>query len=231
MALAERKPGSLVPVLPVTDADRSLLAAEVEPGAARRLLTAGLECFSDRGFYATTTRDIASHAGMSPAAMYVHYASKGELLYRLSALGHRDALRTMVESDPGSGDPRARLWRLVYDFAGWHARHHRLARVAQYELGAMPPERIGEIRSLRQQVTSRLESEVRDGIRAGVFSSPPVHETARAILSLCIDIARWFRTTGPRTPEELGGIYADLVIRMLTPVPDLLPNKQKTLKN
>lgn len=218
MATTRRKVGTGPPILLVTDADGCLLAREAGAGAARRLLTAALECFSDRGFYATTTRDIAMRAGMSPSAMYVHYASKGEMLYRLSVLGHRDALRTVVASNVGVTDPRARLWRLVCDFAAWHARHYRLARVAQYELRSMPPERLGEIRALRQEVTSRLEDEVLRGIGEGVFSSPAAHETVRAILSLCIDIARWFRPAGPRSPEEIGGIYADLVIRMLTAV-------------
>ena len=40
-----------------------------------RLLTAAGIAFSKRGFHATSTRDIAAAAGMSPAAVYVHHES------------------------------------------------------------------------------------------------------------------------------------------------------------
>jgi AcrR family transcriptional regulator len=200
-------------------ADLGLLEAEVEPGTPLRLLVAGLDCFAQRGFHATTTRDIALRAGMSPTAMYVHYASKGELLYRLSLISHRDALRVVTEATEGFASADVRLWHLVAEFAEWHARHHRLARVAQYELGALPPERTPEIHALRRQVSQRVSEEFDRGIRAGVFQPPEAREAIRAILSLCIDITRWYTPSGPRTPEELGRIYADLAVRMIAALP------------
>jgi AcrR family transcriptional regulator len=198
-------------------ADVELVEREVGAGAAQRLLTAGLECFSARGYYATTTRDIALRARMSPGAMYVHYPSKGELLYRLSRLGHQDALRAVQECADDAGAPQEQLRRRVAALAGWHARHHRLARVAQYELRSLPPDRLAEIRLLRRQVSALLEADVEAGVRCGAFLPPEPHETVRAILSLCIDISRWYSPKGPRSPLELGEIYADLVVRMITP--------------
>ena len=40
---------------------------------AGRLLEAAVAAFADRGFHGTTTRDIATAAGLSPAAVYVHH--------------------------------------------------------------------------------------------------------------------------------------------------------------
>src|SRR4051794_6434574 len=59
------------------------------PGASRRLLMGAVDAFAERGYHATTTRDIASRAGMSPAALYVHYRSKEELLFQLIRIGHQ----------------------------------------------------------------------------------------------------------------------------------------------
>ncbi|MDX6702006.1 MAG: hypothetical protein QOF26_2232, partial [Baekduia sp.] len=93
------------------------------------------------------------------------------------------------------------------------------ARVAQYELRSLPPDRLAEIRFLRRQVSALLESDIEAGVATGAFLPPETHETVRAILSLCIDIARWYSPRGPRSPTELGEIYADLVVRMITPPP------------
>src|SRR4029453_18492474 len=69
-----------------------LVWEHVQPAAARRLLTGAVDAFAERGFQAPTTRDIASRAGMSPAALYVHYPSKERLLFEISLYGHNAAL-------------------------------------------------------------------------------------------------------------------------------------------
>ena len=46
-----------------------------------RLLTAAVAAFGAKGFHATSTRDIARAASLSPAAVYVHHQSKDCLLY------------------------------------------------------------------------------------------------------------------------------------------------------
>jgi hypothetical protein len=35
------------------------------------------------------------------------------------------------------------------------------------------------------------------------------------VMSLCIDVARWYSPRGRRTPDEIGALYADLVLRMV----------------
>src|SRR5690606_25495504 len=52
------------------------LAAALPGGGsevARRLVASAVESFARRGYHATTTRDISVGAGLSPAALYVHF--------------------------------------------------------------------------------------------------------------------------------------------------------------
>lgn len=186
------------------------------PAAVQRLLSAASEAFADRGFHATTTRDIAARAGMSPAAVYVHFATKEELLYELSLVGHRAAL-DIVAGPPGVGArPSAQLQSLVSDFASWHARHRRTARVVQYELAALTAEHRAIIDGLRRQIQDRMRALLDAGVAAGEFVVPDVPGTALALLSLAVDVARWYRPEGPRSPEDIGALYADLALRMVS---------------
>src|SRR5919107_3072791 len=73
-------------------ADTRALWADVEPPAARRLLLAALDAFSEHGYFATTTRDISQRAALSPAAVYVHYPSKAEMLAEICRRGHAEVL-------------------------------------------------------------------------------------------------------------------------------------------
>ncbi|MFJ9997282.1 TetR/AcrR family transcriptional regulator [Streptomyces werraensis] len=188
---------------------------EVTPDAARRLLLAAVEAFAERGYHATTTRDIAGRAGMSPAALYIHYKTKEELLHRISRIGHEKALDILRTASRGEGTATGRLADAVSSFVRWHARGRTTARVVQYELDSLGPDARAEIVGLRRQVDAEVRGIIEDGVRSGEFEVPDVPGTTLAVLSLCIDVARWFNVDGPRTPEEVGALYADLVLRMV----------------
>ncbi|MEV5532921.1 TetR/AcrR family transcriptional regulator [Streptomyces prunicolor] len=189
--------------------------AEVTPDAARRLLVAAVEAFAERGYHATTTRDIAGRAGMSPAALYIHYKTKEELLHRISRIGHEKALEILRTAAGREGSAAERLADAVSSFVRWHAGGRTTARVVQYELDSLGPDARAEILALRRQVDAEVRGIVEDGVADGSFDVSDVKGTTLAILSLCIDVARWFSLDGPRTPDEVGALYADLVLRMV----------------
>ncbi|NLU69021.1 TetR/AcrR family transcriptional regulator [Streptomyces sp. HNM0574] len=190
----------------------------VTPDAARRLLLGAVEAFAERGFHATTTRDIAGRAGMSPAALYIHYKTKEELLYQISRVGHERSVRLLTEAVEGTDAPAdapSRLARAVHSFVRWHAEHHTTARVVQYELAALGEEHYTEIVQLRRRSEELLRGVLEDGAASGEFAVRDIRGTALAVMSLCIDVARWFSPSGARTPDEIGELYADLVLRMV----------------
>ncbi len=204
-----------------TEADAGAAATvewgQVIPDAARRLVIGAVHAFAERGYHATTTRDIAGRAGMSPAALYIHYKTKEELLHQICGVGHRLALRVLQDAANGGGTPTERLGDAVHSFVRWHAQHHSTARVVQYEFRALSEEHYAEIVGLRREVDGVVRSIIEDGVRSGEFDVPDVAGTTLAALSLCIDVARWFTTDGRRTPDEIGALYADLVLRMVRP--------------
>jgi AcrR family transcriptional regulator len=187
----------------------------VEPESSRRLLLAALDAFAVHGFEAATTRDIAQRAGMSPAAVYVHYRSKVDLLHEISRIGHEAVLAEIVEAVEGIDDPVDRVRCFVETFAAWHARYHTLARVTQYELRSLPTDRLADIRDLRRRCEEALEQDVRRGVRTGVFDVTDIRGTTRAILSLGIDVARWFTPEGRATDGDIGRLYGHLALGMV----------------
>lgn len=187
----------------------------VTPDAARRLLLGAVEAFAERGFHATTTRDIAGRAGMSPAALYIHYKTKEELLFQISRVGHERSVRVLAEAAESAGGDEERLARAVRSFVRWHAEHHTTARVVQYELSALGPQHHEEIVALRRRSEEILREVLESGNASGRFAVADVRGTTLAVMSLCIDVARWYKPQGRRTPEEIGALYADLALRMV----------------
>ncbi|MHC1561763.1 TetR/AcrR family transcriptional regulator [Actinomycetospora sp. C-140] len=186
--------------------------------AARALLTSAVRCFADRGYHATTTRDITAAVGLSPGALYVHFASKEQVLFEIARTGHRRALEALEALGDGA-DSREHVRGLVAALVTWHARHHTVARVCQHELAALGPEHRATVLDLRQRFTATLRAAVERGVRDGVFDVPEVNRALRAIMSLGIDLVRWYRLDGADPPELLGEIYADLALRMIEVAP------------
>jgi AcrR family transcriptional regulator len=196
------------------ETDPEGLWSAVPAGGNRRVLLAALEVFSAHGYSASTTREIARRAGMSPAAVYVHYRSKVDLLSAMSRTGHAAVLAEVKDAVADAEDPVERLRILVTTFVAWHARNHTLARVIQYELHELPPDAFAEVRNLRRQFEKLLRSELQRGVESGDFHIDDLRSMELALLSMGIDVARWWTPRYP-SPERLGAAYGDLALRMV----------------
>ncbi|GAA4537361.1 TetR/AcrR family transcriptional regulator [Pseudonocardia xishanensis] len=189
------------------------LWAEWPAATPRAIVGAALESFAERGFHGTSLKHIAQGSGLSTAALYVHFASKEEVLFALSRRGHALALALVREAAAESLDV------LVRAFTIWHAEHRTIARVVQYEQGALTPEHRAEVGALRRETERVVRDLVERGVAAGALTVPDVRGAAAAVLSLGIDVARWYTPGGRWTPEALADLYADLAARMLGAAP------------
>ncbi len=155
---------------------------------------------------------------MSPAALYVHHRSKEELLWVIAHAGHERTLAvvdaSLAAAGPDAG-PVERLGRVVEDFVRHHALAHTTARVVNYELGALSPEHRSVIEELRHTITTRLVAVIEDGQRRGVFTCANVRMTVAALLSLGIDVARWYDERGGWGAEDLAAHHRALALRMV----------------
>ncbi|WP_410876996.1 TetR family transcriptional regulator [Nocardia sp. A7] len=180
-----------------------------------RLLESAVAAFAAKGYYGTTTRDIAAAAGMSPAALYMHHKSKEELLYVISRGGHEQILRLVVEAAAVDGTPAQRLYGLVHAFVSEHAGRPTVARILNYELAALSPEHLAEIRGIRRETENAVRALVAEGVRSGDFDIRDLKMAVVAVLSLGIDIARWYREGGDRSVVEVADQYADMALRIV----------------
>jgi AcrR family transcriptional regulator len=183
---------------------------------ARRLLTSAVRCFAKNGYHGTTTRDIVVGVGLSPAALYVHFESKELVLFEIMRAGHERALAFVqdpaVLATEGSAD---RLRAIISRYTAWHGRHHVTARVCQFELAALTSAHYNEILDLRHRTNEFFRDAVTRGVADGSFAPVDVNRVTRAMLSLSIDLVRWYRLDGSDSPEQLGEFYADLALKLV----------------
>ena len=87
-----------------------------EGNRRQQLLHAAAQLFRQKGFAATTTRDIAAAAGMRSGSPFYHFENKAALLFAVMEQGMRGALQLQaaaLQAAPSGAAPTALLRTLV----------------------------------------------------------------------------------------------------------------------
>lgn len=184
------------------------------PAGSRRILLAAATAFAERGFHATTTRDIAAQAGLSPAALYVYFRSKEEVLHQIatSTLDFTIEVATTEAGRPGS--PAERLAGMVHVLTLWTTYNSQVAHVVLYQTGALSPAHRADITAKQREVGQIVRQVIVDGISSRDFDIGDPGAAAIAVLSLCLDVARWYLPGHRLTPQQLGDFNAVAALRI-----------------
>ncbi len=183
--------------------------------AAARIRAAAIEAFAEHGYGGTTTRDIAARLGLSAAAMYPHYKSKEELLFVIAYEGHQKTVEWLKDADPVSESPANRLRAVVAEFARTQAAYHGRSKVVEYELTALSPDHYRVILGLRRKLTRHIREIVEAGAAHGSFAFPDAEGVTLAIVSLCVDVCRWFPAGRYADPETVAKLHSELALRLV----------------
>lgn len=192
-----------------------LFQSRVESATVRRLLLAGVEAFWRDGFHASSTRDIARRAQLSPAAVYVHFKAKEDLLCDIIlyvAEYLRDSLRVVAAE---GGSPTEMLTRLVHAYVALPARSYKAALVANREFWSLTAPQQKQIVKIRDELEEIVGDCLAEGQEAGDFHFEDLSITRMAIVSLCRSTLNWYSPRGRMTPEQIGEHYVKLVLAMV----------------
>jgi AcrR family transcriptional regulator len=146
----------------------------------------------------------------------VHFASKEDLLFQLSREGHEAARDMLVAAAEAAPSPTEALRAIMRVFSRWHAEHFRVARIVQYEFQNLTPEHREAVLGLRKEIDSVVRDVLADGVASGEFTVTDVPDTALALLSMAVDVARWYDPEIRRTPDAIGVTYGELGLRLVT---------------
>ena len=188
---------------------------EDEHASMRRVLLASLDTFAELGYHGTATRDIARRAQVSAGGLYTHYASKQALLEHIIRVTHEAMLQRMNAALDEGGTPTECLRRIVTAHVRFHAKYNTATRVANYELHSLDDPARKEMRGLRDGMEKIVSKVIAQGCKVGEFAVPDQNLVTMYILSLGIDVSRWFRPGHRLTPDELAEEYARLVLHAI----------------
>ena len=190
-------------------------------GADRRerLIAVATRLFSDRGFSATTTREIANAAGVTEAIIFRHFAHKAELYEAILEVKAREAgterwvdeLRDAAKSG-GDLEVLHRLLALIMDHSQQDPQFLRLMLHAALDHREMMREfRSRHLAPLYQELVKFVER----GQRAKRFRQDNPHALARVLLAVPSYHALLDTLLGRDTLGHVGDEAADIYARLM----------------
>ncbi|WP_243028879.1 TetR/AcrR family transcriptional regulator [Thermus albus] len=177
-----------------------------------QILSIASHLFSQRGYHATSMRDLAKELNLQGGSLYAHIASKEELLIEVV---RRAAERFLAVLDSLEGDPVAKLKGLVQGHLRVIAEELPRATVFFHEWKHLSPPLLEEAKALRRKYEEGVQGIIQEGVEQGVFHVPSVRLATLFVLSALNWTYQWYRPDGPLSLEKLSEAYATLILRAL----------------
>lgn len=186
-----------------------------ESGSSRKILAGATLAFAEFGYHGASTRAIANLAGMSPASVYIHFPTKEDLFHRIALESHVLSTGAFNDAAKLGSDPASKLRIGIASFAAFNAEWGLLSRTVEYEMRLHRTDRFADIWAMRREVNLHLKSILVAGVEQGQFQIADPEWMKILLLSTCIDVARWYRSSSQTTPEAIGFQYADLAMTLV----------------
>ena len=170
------------------------------------------ELFEERGYVASSMRDLAQVLGIEAASLYSHIRSKEEILQNICfrmADAFMEAINR-VESD--SLNSKEKLEAFVVAHIEVITRDSAASAVFFNEWKHLSQPYLGDFLKLREEYENRFQQIIRDGIQTGEFRKMDPKMATLTMLSSLNWVFHWYKPEGKISPEELGKEMAHKMI-------------------
>lgn len=184
------------------------------PRAGRRdqILAAAEQLFSERGYHATTIRDIADAAGMQSGSLYAHISSKEDLLFEIMDQG---ADRFLAALEPIAGADLSAADKLRLGLAAHIttvSEHIGAARIFLHEWRALERQRRQVIQAKRDRYEELWAQIIAAGVASGEFRHVDDRFSRLLILSAANWLYTWYQPGGQLGPATIANRFADVIL-------------------
>lgn len=196
-------------------ADRLVAARSPRRETKSLVYQNALRLFARHGYAGTSLREIADAVGLEVPSLYTHIDSKQSLLFDLMEFGNRDLLERLTAAiDRVPADqPLNRLYVLVRENVISHCRHSDQTTVVFTEIRELSDEQRAKVVVLRRAIEDLFRSAVQAGLDDETIRPVDVTVTVFGALAIGRGAANWYRETGPLSPEQIGALYAEQIVR------------------
>jgi AcrR family transcriptional regulator len=184
------------------------------PAREDQVRAAALRLFKEKGYHATSMRDIAAAVGINKGSLYSYIKSKEDLLIPVfeQAQGVLCSQLEQISADP-SLTSTDRLRRAIHAHVTAVADNLDVLTVYLSEWRQLATESLATNRDQRARYAYLFHEILRDGVASGEFRPMDTRIVMLGMIGMCNYLFRWYRPEGRMTPDELADTLIDMVMQ------------------
>lgn len=173
-----------------------------------KLLKAAAKLFREKGFAATTVREIAAAAKVLPGSLHYRYPTKEALLLKLMDDAAERAISTVMEAVEASRDPAERLRLAISSHLKLLLSGDDAIYVLLYEWRSLGEAAREIVERLRNRYEAFWDGLLYEAAGAGYFRSNLDLKLIRQMGFGALHwVVQWHRPGAGRTPEEIADAF------------------------
>ena len=169
--------------------------------------------FSERGYHATSMRDLAAELGIQGGSLYAHISGKEQLLIEIvnrAAAQFDAALFSLRQEELTPGD---RLREAMSRHLTVIAENMDSATVFFHEWKHLSAEPLAAVIAWRDGIEAFYRELIWDGVQAGVYRPDlNVKMAANLVLSTVNWAYTWYRPGGPLSPQDVAVSFEGMLL-------------------
>lgn len=173
--------------------------------------------FSQKGYEATSLKEIADHVGLHKTSLFHYFKNKENILMEVmdkSLKDHLNILNEIVNNSDMSGEEKFRLALEKQVLVTCKYKDH--INVYLTEVRSLSPENQKKCIRKRKQYEAYFEQiikEVQSDSKSNLFKGLDSTIVKLGILGMCNWIIKWYYEDGRLTPEEIFEILYSLITK------------------
>jgi AcrR family transcriptional regulator len=175
---------------------------------------AALRLFKEKGYHATSMRDIASEVGINKGSLYSYIRSKEDLLIPVfeQAMAVLLAHIEQITAD-SSLRPTERLARAIHAHVIAVADNLDVLTVYLSEWRQLAAESLTTVRLHRERYAGLFLQILEDGVASGEFRSMDTRIVMLGMIGMCNYLFRWYRPDGRLVPDQVADELIEMVMQ------------------
>jgi AcrR family transcriptional regulator len=183
----------------------------LEANRRDELLRAAARLFVEKGFDATTTRDIAEAVGMRSGSPFYHFRSKQDLLMAAMIEGLEAGHQRLQAAVAGIDDPERRLRVMIRSHLGTLLEGDCHAPMLVYESRSLGITARAEIAAVSDRYQQAWQATLEQLAASGKLRLPA--KPTRLLLFGMLNWSRqWYRSNGGLSLDEIAEAAAEMVL-------------------
>ncbi|ULH16519.1 TetR/AcrR family transcriptional regulator [Deinococcus sp. KNUC1210] len=189
-----------------SDADSPLSRREQITLVASRL-------FSERGYHATSMRDLAAELGMQGGSLYAHISGKEELLIEIVNRAARQFDAALFSLKTADIAPELKLREAMSRHVSVVAENMDSATVFFHEWKHLSAGPLANVIAWRDGIEQFYRDLIAEGVQAGVYRPElNIKMTANLVLSSVNWTYTWYRPGGPLSPQDVATSFEQMLV-------------------